>query len=179
MPNWCSNKVSMRFDSAEQYAEFVDRLIQKENLDEFEEQNKLFDTFVPTPQELVDDDKGGWYGWRVENWGTKWNPTIYSMTMDDELRTIVMSMDTAWAPPVEFFTKLTEIYPSLEIVLHYVEEGMGFMGTANISEGEAADWEIEIDRSVLEAAGAKFTEDGELDYEFEYDLFDYLEKAVV
>jgi hypothetical protein len=175
MPNWCENRVTMKFEDKAEYAEFVDRLIQKENLDEFEDENKMFETFVPTPEGLSDD----WYEWRVENWGTKWNPTIFSMSMEDELKTIVMSMDTAWSPPIGFFSKLTELFPSLSIVLHYVEEAMAFMGTAWISNGDVTENSFDITREVLIKAGAQTTEEGEIDYEFDYDLFGLLEEELV
>jgi len=63
MPNWCQNTLEIRGDK-----DAILRFIEAAKNDE---QPISLERLLPTPEDLVEDD--GWYDWRVEHWGTKWD----------------------------------------------------------------------------------------------------------
>lgn len=76
-----------------------------------------FGRTVPEPPESVWD----WYNWNIEHWGTKWN--AYDCTVIMVKRGYIeMVFRTALNPPVKWFEKTVELYPSLEFTLHWVNE---------------------------------------------------------
>lgn len=144
MPNWCSNTVEISHEDPA----MVERARKG-----FEE-GKLLGEFFPCPQELTDTLAGypgkdkeeehnaqmasniakygykDWYDWQVANWGTKWD-----VGGDDgcvnELGTqfghgLILSFDSAWAPPVNAYEKLAEL--GFSIRAYYYEPGMAFAG---------------------------------------------------
>ena len=179
MPNWCENKVRATFTDKAQYQIFCAHL-------ELAEENNLFDLFYPTPsrQENVEtilaDD---WYEWRIENWGTKWNPTIQDFnTSEDDSKYIYevnLYIDTAWAPPIEFFKTIASIqFPNALFALAYYEPGMGFAGRAIIRDTECSDFYMnEIPSQMLADSGAVLHEKGYVDWDKtdEYDIWPILD----
>jgi len=110
MPNWCSNVATF---GHENQAELV-RLAQA-----FVDKNPMF-TFMSPPG-------GEWeYGWCAENWGTKWD--IENSDALDNLSegSLDVWFDSAWAPPVGFYTHLETLGFTVEA--YYYESGMGFCG---------------------------------------------------
>ena len=75
-----------------------------------------FDKIIPMP-EMTDD----WYGWRVSNWGTKWNSFNLTFLDDDTIR-----FNTAWNCPEPVIRKLSELYPYVEIEHWWADENYGF-----------------------------------------------------
>jgi hypothetical protein len=70
-----------------------------------------------------------WYDWNVRNWGTKWDVAVshdeeYPETelYEETDNSLAYKFNTAWSPPIEAITKLSEQYPTLEITLSYEEE---------------------------------------------------------
>ena len=133
MPNWCENRLEVRGKEAD-----VDRFAEgfvKNGIS----------AFVPTPKELVEDTgteeenmkkygAASWYDWRLENWGTKWDITdVYTLERDEGYA--AFSFDTAWAPPIEAFEKISKMFPGLEFILQYEEPLMGFFGQAVFKDG--------------------------------------------
>jgi hypothetical protein len=51
-----------------------------------------------------------WYGWSVENWGTKWNSYDFCLVSQDPDK-LVIRFDTAWSVPMPIFQKLLELHP--------------------------------------------------------------------
>ena len=78
-----------------------------------------FNKIIPEPKE----DDGDWYGWRVQNWGTKWDGYEGRFNEDQT----AFSFCTAWSPPLPVIKKLAEI-TGQTFVLGYIEEGMFFCG---------------------------------------------------
>ena len=84
-----------------------------------------------------------WYGWRVANWGTKWNiaPEDVSMSIVEyksnrNKKKVLATFDTAWSPPLGVLHKLSERFPELEIKVAFFEGGCCFKGTAKFKGGE-------------------------------------------
>ena len=69
-----------------------------------------------------------WYGWSVENWGTKWN--AYDFDAYDGGNSIAFS--TAWSAPTPIIEKLSEQYPDVLIKHQWADEDLGF----NVGEVE-------------------------------------------
>jgi len=125
MPNWCANNAEFNNDDVAEVAKLEAHL---KFLDEREKNETaeagLFGYFVPRPPEF--DEGESWYGWNVENWGTKWEASIYSWEKLND-NSIRINFDTAWSPPTAFYEFLageTEWY----VTATYWEPGMGFVG---------------------------------------------------
>jgi hypothetical protein len=111
-----------------------------------EEYIKQPDHSMPLEEALM--FKGNhWYDWNVRNWGTKWDVAVrdgeeYPDTELYEESTTVLGykFNTAWSPPTEAITKLSEQYPSLEMNLSYEEE-TGWGGSINFNNGIATEEE--------------------------------------
>jgi hypothetical protein len=169
MPNYCSNEVTIVFNEQDDYDKFITQMSIEDSTDPYLSYNAedngygFFDRLVPTPADKLED---GWYDWRVKHWGTKWNPNIQTFMTDDVGKCIELAMDTAWAPPVSFFTTFTELFPSASVELNYLEEGMGFCGRAYMSQGMCSDdYMNEIPIAMYVAAGATTNAQGEIDWD--------------
>lgn len=69
-----------------------------------------------------------WYGWCVDNWGTKWN--AYHLDRDHGDDETVYVFQTAWSPPSESMVRefMEKHYPVLKWSMHYAEQGMNVYG---------------------------------------------------
>ena len=94
-----------------------DKLTKKQREDFYKENGK----------EKKDGFNSGGYEWCYENWGTKWGfcDVVIRYENEDE---IYYTFETAWSPPLPLIDEMSAIYPKLEIVLNYVEEGEQFSG---------------------------------------------------
>jgi len=126
MPNWCGNNAEFNNDDVAEVAKLEAHL---KFLDENKSDNNieagLFGYFVPRPPEF--DEGESWYTWNIENWGTKWEASIYSWEKLND-NSIRINFDTAWAPPTAFYESLareTEWY----VTATYYEPGMAFVGS--------------------------------------------------
>ena len=122
-----------------------------------------FERHVPTPAALLArldrparsparsparDD--GWFRWRRENWGTKWNAMWPSREGDPRDGTVTYKFATAWAPPEAWLRRVSEQHPELVFELESIEEFLQGSGGWSWSAGalvdswpvdpEAADW---------------------------------------
>lgn len=113
MPNWCQNVANIRHENIEELNLIVGELKKKEP--------ELFNLLVPQPEFEGDQD---WYMWNVNNWGTKWDASVYSYELNDDILTI--NFDTAWGPPIAFYEKLEGM--GFTVDAYYREEGMAFCG---------------------------------------------------
>ena len=124
MPNWCMNRLTVSHDDPA----MMERFVKAYN------EGKLCNEFVPMPEDIGDD----WYGWRVDNWGTKWDVGADVGTEKEEwygLKATVVgneatcSFDSAWAPPVPVYHELVEL--GYRVHASYFEPGMAFCGIYN------------------------------------------------
>lgn len=101
----------------------------------------------------------GWYEWRCEHWGTKWDAAFEDSgpfigmgteSMDVELSkqsqvatitptVAVYKFDTAWAPPEPVIEAASEQHPELEFVLRFAEIGEGYAGEMRYISGLAVE----------------------------------------
>ena len=147
MPNWCHTCLEMTGP--------------KEEITSIAETQLDFEKILPTPADLIPETHGDyvmteqqeqeniqkyghkdWYGWCVDNWGTKWTASDRKMRRLDP-QTIHATMNTAWSIPVELLQKLSRDHPNVEIKIADCEEESGaFVGSAIIKNGETVECNI-------------------------------------
>lgn len=147
MPNWCHNTLTVSGNVDE-----VDRFIRENqgNLDEGE--NLLFSKAVPEPtyegyddgsKRMTDEGLPTWHDWRVENWGTKWEPNVDQSADEkvienggEKIKIATYYFDTAWGPADIWFEKMITKYSNLKICLTYGEPGGDFGGAIIADKGK-------------------------------------------
>jgi hypothetical protein len=142
MPDWCYNHATFSHEDPA----MIKKLIAGYN------KGKLFDTFVPMPDELRETSSpsptneelvkkygdSDWYSWAVRNWGTKWDTGQYeydNITEEEDVKEITLSFDTAWGPPIKFYDTMCNDL-GFKIAASYTEEGMGFAGIYETDTGD-------------------------------------------
>ena len=153
MPNWCSNTVVVSGDAADVSA-FKEWLGDGKG---------LLSKINPTPQELIDTVAGffndrqrakeleeqakrniakygqkDWYDWNIANWSTKWDVDANLDEYGTTATEVIMSFESAWAPPQNAIAKMAEKFSKLNIRHTYMEEGMCFVGSDEYAGGEPA-----------------------------------------
>jgi Api92-like protein with ferredoxin domain len=126
MTTFCDNRLTVS-GPAEELQSFVGRV-------QTEEQPLSFETIAPTPAELLNK---GWYEWRIEHWGTKWDAEFEDVTEPLRIRltraTFVFL--TAWTAPVEWLGLASKAYPELTFRLDYVDQAGLFSGVKEVKGG--------------------------------------------
>ena len=142
MPNWCNNTVTLEHDDpamiARAKASFAD--------------GRFLAEFIPVPKSLqivagcagshdspeqialVEAEENNikahgyknWYDFCVNEWGTKWDVGGGDGSLNDIEGGIIVSFDSAWAPPTNAYEKLHEM--GFKILAMYYEPGMAFAG---------------------------------------------------
>ena len=140
MPNWCNNSITIKGST-----ETIRQLWEDATADDGSGNNHergLLDAMVPMPAELndtvVDIANGGrfsdpvnWYDWRVSNWGTKWDVSTEGLEFTDHgdgTAEISGWFDSAWAPPVDAYSKFCDDMDGVYLEAYYHEGGMAFVG---------------------------------------------------
>ena len=118
MPNWCLNNATISHDDANKLNELLDAY----------KRGELMEHFLPTPKNENGELDKDWYDWRVNNWGTKWDVGgEYAYADCPDHNTTVLSFDSAWSPPIEFYSFMKSEH-GFDIRASYFEPGMGFCG---------------------------------------------------
>jgi hypothetical protein len=134
MPNWCTNAVTISHED-------VTKIDAIETALKTEEKN-FFQVIRPMPESEKDD----WYSWNVNNWGTKWDASVYEWERQDET-TITINFDTAWSPPTTLYEFMEE--EEYNVDAYYHEGGMSFCG--KFQDGYDSYYEYDItDRQSIE-----------------------------
>jgi hypothetical protein len=131
MPNWCNNSVTIT-GPAERIAALWTRASAGA------EGTALLNAMRPMPAELLEGE--AWYGWRVENWGTKWDIDVQGLEFaefSDGTATISGWFDSAWSPPLDAFQAYSNENPDVDMELKYFEPGMSFVGVWDSAGGDA------------------------------------------
>lgn len=104
-----------------------------------------FNKITPMPKwvfqdhlSLKDEEKYGrencWYGWSINNWGTKWN--AYGQP-DERSNQNTLYFTTAWNSPVDLIKKLSWIFPDIELEIAWADEDLGYnIGIIKFKDGE-------------------------------------------
>jgi hypothetical protein len=143
MPNYCDNTLTVSGEP--QVLREFKHAVRAVEVDPYTGRRPVldFDRLVPMPSELLENRAEvqpgcvpGWYSWRVENWGTKWNaqaPRLSGTLKSGDLRYRFL---TAWTPPYEWLQTVAPTYPSLTFHLRYQEEMGHFEGDARWEGGK-------------------------------------------
>jgi len=154
MPNWCENNLSV-YGKTEDMNKFIEVISKGHG--EYELLERLYPTpeeldigdvsMVPDGRQIANQEKYGyksWYDWRIAKWGTKWPES--SLDVGQELThypsgesVIAFNFETAWAPPIEAFDKISIDFPNLIFCLYHEEPGMGFCGRNVWAKGECVE----------------------------------------
>ena len=109
---------------------------------------------------MLDYQVANWYDWCVKNWGTKWNAYGVGKWKGNEI-----SFQTAWCPPVPVISKMSEIYPEVDFILEYADEGGGFLGWTTFQKGcsqeTLLEWNSEDGVKLRQKLGCYYEEDDE------------------
>ena len=120
MPNFVRNILYFDGENVQAVFDFVSS---KDSVFDF---NKI----IPEPENIAD-----WYGWRVENWGTKWN------AVDAEIIDDGVMFDTAWSAPLPVIKKLSELFPKIKLNVTCSDEDAGEnCGQITYKNGVESDW---------------------------------------
>jgi len=138
MPNWCMNTVTLEHEDPAMIARAREAF----------DKGSLLQEFIPCPQDLIDTVSGfgpeqealeaqqaanreqygysTWYDHNVAEWGTKWDIGGSDCDAQDIDGGLVLSFDSAWAPPLHAYERLLEL--GFKVQAMYYEPGMGFAG---------------------------------------------------
>ena len=130
MPNLCLNEVQVTTSSKEEMDDFISFIsgtekVQDRMSGEYSEQplEFSFNSIIPEPRKMDSDS----HSWRLENWGTKWEPHIYMFDRCGDVE-LFIEMTTPWSPPDGIYEQLTELFPDVDIVWFYKEPGLQLSG---------------------------------------------------
>ena len=140
MPNWCNNTLTLEHEDPTMIARAKAAFLN----------GRLLAEFIPIPADLkivagcvgdpveqaklveqtelnrVTHGYGNWYDFCVNEWGTKWDVGGNDGVLNDIEGGIIVSFDSAWAPPTNAYEKLHEM--GFKILAMYYEPGMAFAG---------------------------------------------------
>jgi hypothetical protein len=140
MPNWCNNTLTLEHEDPAMIARAKAAFLN----------GRLLAEFIPIPADLkivagcvgdpveqaklveqtelnrVTHGYGNWYDYCVNEWGTKWDVGGDDGVLNDIEGGIIVSFDSAWAPPTNAYEKLHEM--GFKILAMYYEPGMAFAG---------------------------------------------------
>jgi hypothetical protein len=122
MPNWCSNSITI-----EGPVDKIRAIWEQITFDPEDNEAGLLNALYPEPEDIGDE----WYGWRVDNWGTKWEVSSEGLEfVDNEQGRAMITgwFDSAWAPPIGAYEQFLEQNPDCSLEASYFEPGMDFAG---------------------------------------------------
>lgn len=166
MPNWCNNGITLSHNDPEMIQRAAKSLAEGEFLNEFIPvpaslhivSGRVGDATDPKQIELEAQEAANleahgyktWYDYCVNEWGTKWDIQSDSVEILSE-HSVTGSFDSAWAPPIAAYEKLTDL--GFTITAYYYEPGMGFVGKWDDGVDEFYEYGGETSATVREAIG--------------------------
>ena len=171
MPNWCANNFSLS-GPKEKIEEIYNQITSKD------ESKGLLDALVSMPQEIRDTFKEGsesqdWYGWSIDNWGTKWEVDGEGLELqlegDSNEASINGYFDSAWGPPTQAYETFLANNEDCSIWASYEEPGMDFAGIYDDGEIKHLDGLMDIVKEIVQDDLEKSDNElfNELDEEFD------------
>jgi hypothetical protein len=123
MPNWTTNWIYITGPPDEINA--LDRL------------GLSLEKMVPPPVNMTSHEK---HNWRKAHWGTKWDyieptgyPPYFEKTSPTEIKA---SFDTAWSPPIEAYTSVSNIMRKCTFSMASSEESAALFCVVKIKKGK-------------------------------------------
>lgn len=159
MPNWCENYFEFRVptSNSKAFTDFADAFNSTQR-----PERGLLNLLYPMPAHQPDVNKpnpffatGGigrdeesifgknnWYDWSIQNWGTKWDLDLSSISykVDGDYVYFRGYALSAWSPPVQAFWN-----SGVEFSLYFVETGMNFFGYADVHGESSFDCPLDIE----------------------------------
>ena len=138
MPNWCYNTLTITGKP-----KALNKLVKEIQVTEYQVDKELlpevtkfsFQKVIPMPKDLLEN--GGWYNWRVSNWGTKWSADVQYETIDMwENGEIFIDFNTAWSPAIPIIETLSKNNPKLTFFWRFNEESNAYWGIHKIKNGK-------------------------------------------
>lgn len=143
MPNWCYQTLSISGEPKQ-----LNKLLKKIEVTKSEENNHheatpfSFQRVIPMPTQLLYGTGAEWHEWRVNNWGTKWQPDIdVADTTGWEHGSIGFIFNTAWSPPYPIIEALVKEFKKLEFHWTYWEESYEYWGVHDYAKGREVAYE--------------------------------------
>src|SRR4051812_46839756 len=99
MTFWCLNEMMVTGDEADLTRFLGNCKGRVEKADDKTDLPLCFSALLPTPPELMAPGCSGWHDWRVENWGTKLEPSIMQASRPGPT-TAEFSFETDSGPPI-------------------------------------------------------------------------------
>jgi hypothetical protein len=155
MPNWCNNNLTLQHEDPAMILRAKEALDRGEFLNEFipvPEDLKITSGFLGNGDEQKELERktaenvekygyGNWYDYCVGEWGTKWDVGGDGQTdIHPDGKMLHTTFDSAWAPPVNAYDKLTEL--GFIVGAMYYEGGMAYAG---IYDSETGDEEYNLE----------------------------------
>lgn len=148
MPNWCANRLTVTGpaerieavraaiageDSPLSFAAIVPQPAGLSSINDLAVSGEqlMAELFSPAPVSVQ--------GWRILNWGTKWEPSGVGIDDDPDPERLVLRFDTAWSPAVPIAWRLIQDWPDLSFELLWAEQGEGVGGRTHGSDGTVED----------------------------------------
>ena len=149
MPNWCNNNLTLQHEDPAMILRAKEALDRGEFLNEFipvPEDLKITSGFLGSGDEQKELERktaenvekygyGNWYDYCVGEWGTKWDVGGDGQTdIHPDGKMLHTTFDSAWAPPVNAYGKLTEL--GFTVGAMYYEGGMAYAGIYDSENGD-------------------------------------------
>lgn len=163
MPNHCMNYLNV----TGQYKDILKFILETHGIDEGDGEPHYkfsFQKILPTPLKENGDIIDEWYEWRLKHWGCKWdcydefgrvnvnknfvevntskfNPSYLTdefVNNKDVEAEYSIGFCTAWAPPLDLYNHIVEVYKDLDLKfrIQYDECGCAFAGHSIFHKGE-------------------------------------------
>lgn len=123
MPNHTDNRVTIYHDDADMM-DYIENILKSED-------TELCHTLIPEERDHAGEPAEGWYEWRCQNWGTKWD--IYEVGYDRlDSNAMHFTFSSAWSPPIPVFEHMAAM--GFEVDARYLDEGWDFIGQFTADE---------------------------------------------
>ena len=151
MPNHCSNQLTVSGPRSRVFdfcRDHYRRPLSWETPETPEKHKTTLDFSVCAPYPEGPRSGDGWYDWRIEEWGTKWNAydlspltfpeVIESVVVDEATDTarITYSFNTAWATPTAWQEAASSAYSDLTFALGWEEASCDFWGAQVLQDND-------------------------------------------
>jgi len=173
MPNWCYQNLQVEGPHEE-----INRL--KEAITELGKENKetySLNKLFPIPEDLMNTQTGfisdetelakqkeqhiqnmvnhgstDWYGWALDNWGSKWGAGSIELQdfgvslLNTPMSYLNLSFESAWSPASQLICEISKSYPKSIFGLTFSEESDAFVGGMAINGGQVlAEFNADLD----------------------------------